>query len=313
MNHKLKNKYDVGIFVGRLQVPMLTEAHFTILDMISENHPNMVVILGTTINKTKKNPLGYIEREQMIKQYYPNSLISYVADNQSDEEWSKKLDEVLEGMIYPTRSFCIYGGRDSFINHYHGKFDTFEIEHIADISGSKVREQVSKSPVDSIEFRKGEIYAINNQFNKTFPTVDIAIINDKKVLMGQRNPNSLFRFFGGFVDTSDNSLEEACIREAHEEVDIEFDTNIEYVCSKYMPDYRYRRPNECILTTLFKTNYVFGTGKPKEEFYQTEWVELSWDSIYKIYKNHRELFIDLLKNLKIKKPKDFIHYLTDEN
>jgi len=305
-NFKQKVDYDVGVIVGRFQTNNLTDAHLHILEQLKNNHERMVIFIGITDGTigTKKNPLGYHERFQMLKHYYEDALIAPLQDHMSDEEWSKELDKQIRKLI-PKGSVIIYGGRDSFIEHYSGNFDTYEIQPISNISATHVRSEISKKPLNSPDFRSGIIYSCQQRYPQVFPTVDIAIYRkdgkDIEVLMGDRGG---WRFFGGFVDVSDNSLEEAAIREGHEEVDVEFDHNLEYVCSMHIEDHRYSRPDEIIMTTLFCAQYIYGGATPKEEFEHIEWIPLKWESFHKLYNRHKILFEALLKKFKVKKPKD---------
>jgi len=306
MNIKEKHEHEIGVVVGRFQTYQLTEAHHYILEKLQSNHDRMIICIGITANTfcTKRNPLGYEERVQMIKQYYSNALVTYLQDHPSDEIWSQNLDTVIRCHA-PFGKVVIYGGRDSFIQHYKGRFDTLEVEPITNTSATEYRDKIGKqTPVNSTDFRKGVIYASQNQYAKVFQTVDLAIYQKEEdgitILMGNRGG---WRFFGGFVDPSDNSLEEAAIREGLEEVDVDFDRNLKYIGSSYIEDFRYKRPDEIIMTAFFCAQYTFGAATPKEEFNEVEWIDLSWDSLRIIYPNHKKLFEMLLTYFKIKKPK----------
>ena len=113
--------YDIGVIIGRFQVHELHEAHQNLINEVCKNHKKVIIFIGDNahIPRSKRNPLGYKERELMIKQMYPNVTIMPLQDRRLDDVWSKQLDSRIRE-VYPTGSVLLYGGRDSFISHYKG-------------------------------------------------------------------------------------------------------------------------------------------------------------------------------------------------
>lgn len=299
----LKDKYDIGVVVGRFQVAELSDAHKALINNVRENHKQVIIVIGVSPTLgTKQNPLGYTARMKMIQKEFPDVIISYLMDKSSDKEWSKELDFLIRA-ICPLGSVCLYGGRDSFISSYKGIYPVFELAVIHPHAGTQIREDIGKEICDSIDFRKGIIYSCQNQYPKVFPTVDIAVTNKEGkgyiVLLARRKENSLLRFPGGFVDPKDSNLEEAAKRELSEELDVGAE-EMNYVCSSIINDWRYNNTSEKIFTSLFQSNYSFGTGKPIDEFYNSEWIKLNKSSLDYIEDNHKILFNNLINYFKIK-------------
>ena len=298
----LKNKYDIGVIVGRFQVAELSEGHKVLINNVRENHKQCIVVIGISPTLgTKQNPLGYIARIKMIQSSFPDVIISYITDKPSNKEWSIDLDSLIRA-ICPLGSICLYGGRDSFISSYEGINPTFETVVIHPHVGTKIREDIGKEVCNSIDFRKGIIYASQNQYPKVYPTVDIAVTKKEnkniEVLLARRKENDLLQFPGGFVDPKDKSLEETAKREISEELDVAVNKKVNYICSSLIDDWRYKNTTEKILTSLFQLEYSFGTGNPIDEFHSSEWITLSKNNINLIKENHRILFEHLLKYYK---------------
>lgn len=297
----LANKYDVGVIVGRFQVPELSEAHKKLIQSVKESHKQYIVVVGVSPTLgTKKHPLGYTTRMQMIQGEFPDAIVAPLADVNSDEAWSKNLDFLIRALC-PIGSVCMYGGRDSFIKTYQGRYDTFEMAIINEAQGSKIREDVGKTVCNSTEFRRGIIFACQNQYPKVFPTVDMAVVKkeakDFFVLLANRTHNSLGQFPGGFVDPSDATMEEAAKRELMEELDVSVGDSVSYVGSCLIEDWRYTTPDERIMTTLFQLDYVSGSGKPIDEFVDSDWVCVHPDNLQVVKRGHRPLFLMLISKL----------------
>lgn len=60
---------DVGIIVGRFQVPYLHKGHMDLINTVRRNHQKIIIFLGSRpgILGSRNNPLDYPTREQMIK------------------------------------------------------------------------------------------------------------------------------------------------------------------------------------------------------------------------------------------------------
>lgn len=304
MNSQEKN-YDVGVIVGRFQVAALHSAHKQLIEQVLNSHKRVLIFIGVAVTLgTKNNPLDFTTRLGLFADYlakYPEKLVIQplldVPGN--DVLWSRNLDRIIR-TNFPLGSICLYGGRGSFVNRYHGFLDTYEFQIMSSDEGSKLRQELGKEVRLSVDFRAGQIYQSQNQYPKVIPTVDIAVIkiedNCKYVLMGIKESKSHLCFPGGFVDPSDLTLEDAAKRELSEEVNVEISGRMEYIGSYRINDARYTG-EERILTTFFYTDYVFGSLSVREEFTSLQWVLVTADVLDNVEESHKVLYIALLNFL----------------
>ena len=280
------SKPNVGVVVGRFQVPELHEGHLELLNMVAGECTKVIIVLGSAhpIN-TRRDPLDFKSRESMIRSEFPDFTVVSIKDKRDDRLWSMDLDNIIRSIINPRDSVMLYGGRDSFISHYDGSFPTKEVEPTVYYSGTKVREELWDKTIDSLEFRSGVVWAAYNRFPTTFPTVDIAIFNEdsSQILLGAKYDDAvsgLWRLVGGFVDITDKSFIDAAKREVREELgSIEVD-NFQYVADMKVDDWRYRAQEDAkIHTTLFKAKYVFGSPHPGDDLFKAKWFNFNYDLI----------------------------------
>jgi hypothetical protein len=122
---EIENLQEVGVIVGRYQVPELTEAHRILINAVIARHTQCILVIGISNKRTPDNPLSYEERFEMIHEIFPSILIIPLADVTTDSQWSINLNNLIEACV-PKQPICLYGGRDSFIKSYSGKHKTFE-------------------------------------------------------------------------------------------------------------------------------------------------------------------------------------------
>lgn len=73
---KLEDISTVGVIIARVQTPYLHAGHKALFDHVSKKHPNVIVFLGIPrIQNTKRNPLDFSTRKEMIQHFYPNLTI----------------------------------------------------------------------------------------------------------------------------------------------------------------------------------------------------------------------------------------------
>lgn len=275
----MKKKYDCGVLIGRFQVPDLHDAHKTLIQTVCNKHSKVIIFLGLSPIFDINDPLDFEARKQMILEAFPNVIVAYIPDMPSDDLWSAKLDEQIGYLKGPNQSVVLYGGRDSFISHYSGKFPTEEIVQDVWISGTEIRNMVKNNVKASKDFRHGAIWQSWQYFPSVYATVDIAVFNKDKreILLAQKANEKLWRFVGGFTDPKDNSYEEAAIRELHEEV-----PNIEiggldeliYAGSTKINDWRYAKKTNKIITHLFIAHYRWGNPTPADDIAAVKWFNI---------------------------------------
>lgn len=302
---KVKNdklNADIGVIVGRFQVPELHEAHTDLIQTVVDNHERVIIFLGLSpLKATVNNPLDYKSRVQMINKKFPDVDIYFIKDVPSDFVWSSNLDYQISDLIGPQQTVTLYGSRDSFITHYHGKHQTQELESDRIISGSEIRKQVSNKHHNSSDFRAGVIWATMNQFPSAIPTVDIAIVDKQaeggyKVLLAKKPNEDKYRFIGGFANPEGNGFEEDAKRETFEETGLEV-SNLQWVGSYPINDWRYRGEQNKIITTFFIGEYTHGKAKANDDISEILWVPLRHLNEQLFVDEHVILFKEILKNV----------------
>lgn len=296
----MNNKYDVGIIVGRFQVPDLHEAHKKLIQSVCDNHQKVIVFLGLSSIFDSNDPLDFEARKKMLTEAFPEIILAYIKDMPDDKLWSAYLDDQIRCLLNPNQTAILYGGRDSFIERYHGKFPTEEIRQDVWVSGTQIRAMVKNSVKSTRDFRHGAIWQSWQRFPTVYPTVDIAVVdfNKQELLLGQKMHESLWRFVGGFADPSDESYEAAALRELGEEVpNIEVGglPEIKYIGSCKIDDWRYRGKIDKIITHLFVVPYKFGNPMAGDDLAKTAWFKLSDLDESKIVGGHRPL-LKMLQN-----------------
>jgi len=269
----VKKEYEIGVIIGRFQVHELHGAHLKLIGKVVKNHKRVVLFLGVAPTlATRNNPLDFETRARMIREQFPEISIMPMKDRNNDKEWSNEIDRRIKE-VFPMGTVVLYGSRDSFIPHYKGKFDTLELEQEIFVSGTEVRKSVSEEIKSDSNFRAGVIYATHNQYPKVFPTVDVVVVKGNKFVLGKKPGESKYRFVGGFVDPSDESLEMAASREAKEELGMIEIADFEYISSRRIDDWRYRKEVDSITTTFFACKYLYGAIKPADDISEARWFE----------------------------------------
>jgi bifunctional NMN adenylyltransferase/nudix hydrolase len=276
-------KKKVGVVVGRFQVRDPHEGHLYLLNYVKERSDKLCILIGSSgASLTKRNPLPYTIRKEMMLEYYPDAIVHQILDSRT---WSRKLDKMLDE-LFPDCEVTLYGSRDSFRIHYTGAYPVIEIEPYGEVSGTELRRNMSP-PVHKSSHRQGMIDAQNARYDISYQATDVAVIDrkSKKVLLGRKKDVDTWCFLGGFVDPKDQSLEEAMLRELKEEVTgIVTDENPVYRCGPRIDDYRYRDDDDKIMTAFYTVNYISGTPVPGVDHEgKVELEEVKWFDYHEAY------------------------------
>lgn len=302
MNMKtVERTHTIGVIIGRFQVAELHEAHRELIETVLANHPKVLIYLGLSqVRGSIDDPLDFQPRKQMILEAfpadkYPNLNIAYIKDNRSDEEWSKKLDEMISDTRSPKDTVVLYGSRDSFLSHYKGKFETRELQATRHVSGTELRQKISAAPQSNSQFRAGVIFASYQRHPTVYSTVDVLVYDgvEHRVLLGRKSLETEYRIIGGFADPSDESFEDSALRELVEETGLTVGLeNLEYVGSKKVDDWRYAdNPSEKIITHLYIGNYVSGCPKASDDIAEIRWFDISsFNPNIDLVEEHRPLW-----------------------
>jgi len=300
----MEKEYTIGVLVGRFQVHELHDAHKYLIDQVAENHKKVILFLGVPkVVGTKKNPLDFDTRKRMIQHHYPNIVILALPDFGDDKRWSQEMDKRIKE-VYPIGEVLMYGGRDSFIPYYKnggGQFDCKELDQYTFVSGTEVRKMVSEQVKDSSDFRAGVIYQSYNQYPKVHPCVDVAILdsNQEKLLLAKRPFEDGWRFIGGFSHPNDVSFEQTAKRKIREDVGINLVVSeLKYIGSTVIPDWRYKSEEDKIITTLYKTVKGWGSIEPSDDVSELMWIDILELDKITIVKEHKILLEMFLENIK---------------
>jgi len=295
---------EVGVIVGRFQVPALHEVHKELIQKVSDTHPRVLLFIGLAPDScrcTYNNPLDYAARRAMIQTEFPNIEINYMKDHPDDDEgWSADLDGQIRRLIGPGQRVVLYGGRDSFLPHYKGKYPTIELTASKIVSGKEIRKNVGIKTKNERAFREGVIWAVENTWPSALPTVDVAIIDrtNKCVLVAKRPDGKALQFVGGFASPNSDSYEQDGMREVREETGCEVG-DLVYLGSFKIDDPRYRNERNKIKTTFFAATYIFGSPHPEDDMAGGEMHWLKYDQIneFRFINAHKVLVAPLRRHL----------------
>ena len=301
----MDKEYSIGAVVGRFQVHELHDAHRYIIDQVVNNHKKSIIFLGVPkVVGTKKNPLDFDTRKKMIQASYPDSVILALPDFGDDIKWTSELDKRIRE-VYAIGEVVLYGGRDSFIPYYKkgkGQFDCKELDQYTFVSGTEVRKLVSETVKNSSDFRAGVIYNSYNQYPKVHPCVDVAILNDDNMLLLAKRPyENGWRFIGGFAHPSDSSYEFTAKRKIAQDAGGNLETSeLTYVNSSMIPDWRYRGEEDKIISVLYKTKYTGGSIEPSDDVSELKFFNIDNLNDDMIVSEHKTLLKIFLEDVKEK-------------
>jgi bifunctional NMN adenylyltransferase/nudix hydrolase len=305
------NDYDIGVIVGRFQIATLHSAHKAIIAEVVKRHKKCIIFIGISPTLgTKEHPLDFTNRKAMIESEFPTAIVLPLLDVNDDVAWSNQLDNLITTTFH-VGSVCLYGGRDSFLPYYKGKFDIYEFPTVDYRPAKEVRAEIGKEIVNAEDFRKGIIYSTHNQYKRTHLTVDVMVysISRYEVLLGRKLHEREYRFIGGFVEGE--TLEQAVQKEVKEEANISL-CNIQYLGSHLVNDWRYSNTSDKVLTSFFSGEIDSPLPEVGDDLVEVKWVPMwqflcDYDNILIkshaiLFKEHGYNFIDkLVKRQKLEK------------
>ena len=278
----LPSSTDVGVIIGRFQVPDLHAGHKKLFEQVLSRHKRVLVFLGIPAWRGGiKNPLDYPTREIMIKYLYPDVTVLPLQDRQTNEEWSRDVDKTIR-TVYPFEKVTLYGGRNGFTSKYTGVFptiETLEDPTLETETGTEIRSQAAALPRYTSDFRAGVIYASFATPSSITICVDGGVIRNVsgqglQVLLIRKPLEKSWRFPGGRVDPGDVSLAKAAVREVREETGVEVGTPI-YIDSRGpIPDWRGEQSGLGIHSALFFLPYIFGAAIAGDDAAEAKWFKL---------------------------------------
>jgi hypothetical protein len=91
----------------------------------------------------------------MLETAYPEIEVYKIDDVGNIDKWSKNLDRQIDLLTGPYQRVILYGSRDSFIEHYTGKYPTETLTPVFQESSRNIRYFAGINSKNSQEFREG--------------------------------------------------------------------------------------------------------------------------------------------------------------
>lgn len=263
----------IGVVIGRFQVAQLHEGHIALLSAVQARCTRMVVFVGVSpAVLNAHDPLPYFCRQDAIQSIFPQATVLPLYDTPDDGDWSRQVDTLLQN-IEARAGVTIYGGRQSSVRHYSGRWPIEELPLELTISGTEMRK--AQDLGYSYEFRTGMIYAAQMRFPTSYQTVDVACLHGDQVLLGKKSDEEGWRFPGGFVDVQDASLAHAAVRELREEcgkIETGGVPEMKFIDSVRIADWRYRASVDGIMTAFFTCPYKWGEIRADDDLMAVAWM-----------------------------------------
>ncbi len=302
-------KPSYGVIVGRFQVNDLHDGHMELFRQVKARHNGVIVFIGShPAGLSKNHPLNYEVRRRMIQAKFPDFIVRELVDTRDDATWSRALDsQIARAVEGQDADFVLYGGRDSFVPHYDGKYKPVELAlpiETQAISGTMIRDRFATEVIESSDFRAGMIYAAAHQYAVVYPTVDVAIFSTDytEIALGRKptDPKNKWRFIGGFAEKTRPTYEADARTEALEEASA--DTGVmEYIGSANIPDWRMAGlPDKGIKTTFFATTVMSMMIKAGDDIEEVKWFKVNQLALDTFVETHHPLYI-LLRDWSVKK------------
>ena len=87
-----------AVYLGRFQP--LHEGHKKVIEKYQDEFDDFALVIGSADeSRTEENPLTVEEREEVIRECFPEVEILYKNDHENDEQWAKDLEEKVDADV----------------------------------------------------------------------------------------------------------------------------------------------------------------------------------------------------------------------
>jgi bifunctional NMN adenylyltransferase/nudix hydrolase len=294
------SKPSWGVIVGRFQVHELHDGHMELFRAVRGLHNRVIVFVGVSpTGITPRNPLDFEARARMIQAKFPEFTVLPLKDTMTDEMWSANLDEKIREVVN-YGDVTLYGGRDSFVPHYHGSFPPVELLLPSyKTSGEDIRKGLTNTVKESADFRAGIIHAAMNMRPRVVTTVDVIIAYkdvEVELLLGKKKGEPGWRFIGGHAEATTESFEADARKEVFEETGLELGS-LRYVGSCIIPDWRWEKEDSKIKSLVFVGEATTLGARANDDIDEVKWFRLDDMAPHLLVPTHRPLFQVFVRDL----------------
>jgi len=249
----------------------------------------------------------------MLQELFPDATILPVFDMPDDQAWSKQVDDLIYNTTDAGQNAVLYGGRNSFIPHYSGRYTTRILDwgDGDQESGSTIRQALADRALHTPEWRAGVIWTLAHTLPRTYHTVDIAYVKTDgvswagklSVLLGKRPGSLRWRFPGGFIDPAETPPQ-AARRELREETTFVAEHDPILIDHLFIDDWRSRGQDDVAhMTHFYLVQHCFGAlpakGRDLDDIGEVAWFQLHNIDTRDVEPEHLPLITRLQKHLAI--------------
>jgi len=127
-----------AVYLGRFQP--LHEGHKNVIERYKDKYDEFALVIGSADkSRTDDNPLTAQEREQVIRECFPDLEILHKDDHESDEKWSKDLEKKIKADIVISQNDLV---KQLVKEHTSMELEEQELYDPEIYSGTEVRRRI---------------------------------------------------------------------------------------------------------------------------------------------------------------------------
>jgi bifunctional NMN adenylyltransferase/nudix hydrolase len=265
---------QTAVLIARFQTPSFPGESRQLLHHLLAHYAKVVVVLRVApVRGSRANPLDFPVREAMLKEAYPTLPVLALRDHPSAAVWSEHLEALL-AKHFPGEEYILFMSPDATPFPYTGTLPVQVLPFEEEESPAEPCGEDTEDVLPTEAFRRGIRYAYCRTYARVNPTVDVALLDGGKILLGKKKERDGWRLPGGFADPGDESFEAAAVRELREECGAVQTAAMRYIGSARIDDWRYRTEADKVLTLLFATTLLSGMPQAGDDLAEVGWFDL---------------------------------------